>query len=76
MLRGGRECEREVLSLVSRGLSNAEIGERLYDREDSTVTARTHVGRILMKLGARDRAEPVAIAYETGLVRPGTAAAD
>jgi DNA-binding NarL/FixJ family response regulator len=65
--------EREVLTLVARGLSNAEIGERLYV---SAATAKTHVGRVLMKLAARDRAELVAIAYETGLVRPGTAAAD
>jgi DNA-binding NarL/FixJ family response regulator len=61
--------EREVLVLVARGLSNAEIGERLFV---SAATAKTHVGRVLAKLGARDRAQLVAIAYETGVVRPGT----
>ncbi len=61
--------EREVLVLVARGLSNSEIGERLFV---SAATAKTHVGRVLAKLGARDRAQLVAIAYETGLVRPGT----
>jgi DNA-binding NarL/FixJ family response regulator len=61
--------EREVLALVARGLSNAELGERLFV---SAATAKTHVGRVLAKLGARDRAQLVAIAYETGVVRPGT----
>jgi DNA-binding NarL/FixJ family response regulator len=61
--------EREVLVLVARGLSNAEVGERLFV---SAATAKTHVGRVLAKLGARDRAQLVAIAYETGVVRPGT----
>lgn len=61
--------EREVLALVGRGLSNAEIGERLYV---SAATAKTHVGRVLAKLNARDRAQLVAVAYETGLIRPGT----
>jgi DNA-binding NarL/FixJ family response regulator len=61
--------EREVLGLVARGLSNAEIGERLFV---SGATAKTHVGRVLAKLGAGDRAQLVGIAYETGVVRPGT----
>ena len=63
------EREREVLVLVARGCSNAEIGDRLFV---SVATAKTHVGRVLTKLDARDRAQLVAIAYETGLVRPGT----
>ncbi len=57
--------EGEVLELVARGLSNVEIGQRLYV---SPATAKTHVGRLLMKLGARDRAQLVVIAYESGLV--------
>jgi DNA-binding NarL/FixJ family response regulator len=60
--------EREVLTLVSRGWSNAEIAERLYL---SPATAKTHVGRLLTKLQARDRTQLVVIAYETGLVTPG-----
>jgi DNA-binding NarL/FixJ family response regulator len=62
------EREREVLTLVGRGLSNGEIGERLYV---SPMTAKTHVSHIMTKLGARDRAQLVVTAYETGLVRPG-----
>ncbi|WP_280444957.1 response regulator transcription factor [Nocardia brasiliensis] len=60
--------EREVMVLVAEGLTNAEIGERLFM---SPATARTHVSRILMKLGARDRTQLVVMAYESGLVRPG-----
>ena len=59
--------EREVLTLVARGWSNAEIAERLYL---SPATAKTHVGRLLMKLQARDRTQLVVIAYESGLVTP------
>jgi DNA-binding NarL/FixJ family response regulator len=61
--------EREVLTLVARGLSNAEIGTRLHV---SAATAKTHVGRLLSKLRARDRAQLVVVAYESGLVAPGT----
>jgi DNA-binding NarL/FixJ family response regulator len=60
--------EREVMALVAAGLSNDEIGERLYI---SPTTAKTHVSRAMIKLGARDRAQLVVYAYETGLVRPG-----
>lgn len=57
--------EREVLALVGRGLSNAEIGAELFL---SPATARTHVSHAMVKLGARDRAQLVVIAYQTGLV--------
>ena len=60
--------EREVLVLVAQGLSNAEISGRLFL---SPATTKTHVSRILTKLAARDRAQLVALAYETGLVVPG-----
>jgi DNA-binding NarL/FixJ family response regulator len=60
--------EREVLALVSTGLTNAEIATRLYV---SPLTAKTHVSRIMNKLGARDRAQLVIAAYESGLVSPG-----
>ncbi|TQC50950.1 DNA-binding response regulator [Rhodococcus sp. WS4] len=60
--------EREVMTLVAEGLTNAEIGSRLFL---SPATARTHVSRILLKLGARDRTQLVVMAYEWGLVRPG-----
>src|SRR5919112_6397928 len=59
--------EREVTALVARGLSNQEIAERLVI---SIATAKTHVSRALRKVDARDRAQLVALAYETGLVHP------
>jgi len=60
--------EVEVLKLLARGLSNAEVAQTLYLSEH---TARTHVARILAKLGLRDRTQAVVLAYESGLVRPG-----
>ncbi|MFD0904594.1 response regulator [Actinomadura sediminis] len=60
--------EREVLALVAAGLSNEEIAGRLVL---SPATAKTHVSRILAKVGARDRAQLVVLAYETGMIRPG-----
>jgi DNA-binding NarL/FixJ family response regulator len=62
--------EREVLALVGRGLSNQEIAAELTV---SKATARTHVSRAMVKLGARDRAQLVVIAYQTGLVGPAAA---
>jgi DNA-binding NarL/FixJ family response regulator len=64
------EREREVMALVGAGLSNEEIAERLVV---SPATARTHVSRAMVKLGARDRAQLVVFAYESGLVSPGHA---
>jgi len=65
------EREREVLALVAQGLSNEEIAIRLYL---SPLTTKTHVSHIMTKLGARDRAQLVVIAYESGLVVPGVTA--
>jgi DNA-binding NarL/FixJ family response regulator len=62
------EREREVMGLVALGLSNDEIAQRLVV---SPATAKTHVSRIMIKLGARDRAQLVVFAYESGMARPG-----
>jgi DNA-binding NarL/FixJ family response regulator len=64
------EREREVMALVAEGLTNDEIAERLVV---SKLTAKTHVSRAMVKLGARDRIQLVVFAYESGLVRPGWA---
>jgi DNA-binding NarL/FixJ family response regulator len=68
VLRELTEREREVMALVGIGLSNEEIARRLVV---SPLTAKTHVSRTMVKLGARDRAQLVVLAYESGLVRPG-----
>jgi len=70
-LDGLTEREREVMALVAAGLSNDEIAERLIV---SPATAKTHVSRAMLKLGARDRAQLVVFAYEAGLVQPGRTA--
>jgi DNA-binding CsgD family transcriptional regulator len=57
--------EREVMALVAEGLTNDEIGQRLFM---SPATARTHISRAMVKLGARDRAQLVVLAYQSGLV--------
>jgi DNA-binding NarL/FixJ family response regulator len=66
-LQGVTSREREVLTLVARGLSNSEIAAHLHV---SATTIKTHIGHLLTKLNARDRAQLVIAAYETGIVRP------
>jgi len=63
--------EREVLVLMARGLDNGQIAAQLFVSE---ATVRTHVGHVLSKLDARSRVQAVVVAYESGLVRPGSSA--
>jgi len=63
------EREHEVLLCVAQGMSNAEVGEELFVSE---TTVKTHVSRVLSKLGVRDRVQAVVLAYESGIVQPGT----